>query len=127
MPLIFSYGSLQEEPVQLSIYGRVLRGESDELIDCVRTLIEVPKSHKSAATGLTHYATVTFVPGYGNRVPGTVLELTDAELFATDGYERDSEYERVLAVLASGRSVWVYVSALTVDSFRTPALAAKRH
>ena len=37
---------------------------------------------------LTHYATVTFVPGSGSRVPGTLLELTDAELVATDGYEQ---------------------------------------
>ena len=117
MPLIFSYGSLQEEPVQVSIYGRVLRGEPDELVDCVRTLIDVPKWHKAAATGLTHYATVTFVPGSGSRVPGTLLELTDAELVVTDGYEHDSEYERVTAALASGRSVWVYVSAGTAGSF----------
>jgi gamma-glutamylcyclotransferase (GGCT)/AIG2-like uncharacterized protein YtfP len=118
VPQIFSYGSLQEAPVQVSIYGRALHGESDELIDCVRTLIEVPKSHKAFATGLTHYATVTFMPDSGSRVPGTLLEITDAELVATDGYERDSEYVRVLAALASGRRVWVYVSASTVGSFK---------
>ena len=104
--------------MQLSICGRKLRGKPDELLDCVRTTIEVPKWHKAAATGLTHYATVTFVPGSGSRVPGTLLELTDAELGATDDYERDSEYVRVTAALASGRKSWVYVSAATVDSFR---------
>lgn len=118
MPQIFSYGSLQEAPVQVSIYGRVLSGEPDELIDCVRTLIEVPKTHKAFATGLTHYATVTFLPNSGSRVPGMLLELTHAELAATDGYEQDSEYVRVLAALASGRKVWVYVSASTVGSFK---------
>jgi len=117
VPLFFSYGSLQQEPVQLSIYGRVLRGEPDALIDCVRSLIEVPKSHKAAAAGVTHYATVTFTPGSGSRVAGTLLELTDAEFVATDAYERDSEYVRVLADLASGRRVWVYVSEQTVGSF----------
>lgn len=117
MPLIFSYGSLKEEAVQRSIYGRALRGEPDELVDCVRTLIEVPKWHKAAATGLTHYATVTFVPGSGSRVPGALLELTDAELVVTDEYERDSEYVRVVAALASGRKEWVYVSAGSAGSF----------
>lgn len=105
--------------MQVSIYGRVLRAESDELIDCVRSLIDVPKSHKAAAAGLTHYATVTYKPNSGGLVPGKLLELTDAELVATDEYERDSEYVRVLAALASGRKVWIYVSARTVDSFRT--------
>jgi hypothetical protein len=31
MPLIFAYGTLQQESVQLSTVGRVLRGERDEL------------------------------------------------------------------------------------------------
>jgi hypothetical protein len=31
MPLIFAYGTLQEESVQQSIFGRPLGGESDEL------------------------------------------------------------------------------------------------
>jgi gamma-glutamylcyclotransferase (GGCT)/AIG2-like uncharacterized protein YtfP len=119
VPEIFSYGSLQEGPTQVSIYGRLLRGEPDELIDCVRTLIEVPKWHKAAATGLTHYATVTFLPGSGSRVRGTILQLTDTEFAATDVYEQDSEYRRVIAALASGRKAWVYVSSGTAGSFRT--------
>lgn len=121
MQLLFSYGSLQEEAVQLSICGRKLRGEADELFDCVRTMIEVPKWHKAAQTGLTHYATVTFAPASGSSVPGTLLELTEAELSATDSYERDSEYVRVKAALISSRNAWVYVSASTVGSFRTAA------
>ena len=110
MPLIFSYGSLQEEAVQLSIYGRALRGEPDELLDCVCTQIKVPKWHKAAANGVTHYANVSFTPGSGSRVAGTVLELSDSELAASDGYERDAEYVRVMTTLASGRRAWVYLS-----------------
>jgi gamma-glutamylcyclotransferase (GGCT)/AIG2-like uncharacterized protein YtfP len=111
VPLIFSYGSLQQEAVQVSTYGRVLRGDSDELIGWVRTLIKVPGWHKAAAAGVSHYANVERSPESGGRVAGTVFELTDAELAATDAYERDSEYRRAVAVLASGRSAWVYVSA----------------
>ena len=121
MPLIFSYGSLQEEPVQLSAFGHTLRGKPDQLMDCVRRTIEVPKWHKAAQTGLTHYATVTFARGSGGRVPGTLLEVTDAELVAADAYERDSDYVRVRVALASGQSAWLYVSATTVDSFKTAA------
>ena len=113
MPLIFSHGSLQQPDVQVSIYGRVLHVEPDELVDCIRTQVEVPPWHKAAASGTTHYANVEFVAGSDDRVPGMVFELTDAELVLTDAYERDAEYVRVLARLASGRSAWVYVSART--------------
>lgn len=118
MPLIFSYGSLQDEAVQRSVYGRLLRGEPDSLVGWVRTLIEVPKSHKAASLGTTHYANVEPSPQTSSRVPGMVLELTDSELEASDGYEREAEYVRVLITLASGRSAWVYVSENTVSTDR---------
>lgn len=111
MPLIFSYGSLQEEAVQRSVYGRVLRGEADALVHCVREQIAVPPWHKAAASGVTHYANVIFDPDTESRVEGTVLELTDAELAASDGYEQEADYVRVMTTLASGRRAWVYVSA----------------
>lgn len=110
MPLIFSYGSLQQDAVQLANYGRVLRREPDELIGWVRTQIDVPKSHKAAAAGISHYANVERSPDSVSRVAGTVFEVTDAELAATDAYELDAEYARIEAELASGRSAWVYVS-----------------
>jgi gamma-glutamylcyclotransferase (GGCT)/AIG2-like uncharacterized protein YtfP len=113
VPLIFSYGSLQEQAVQLSVYGRVLRAEPDELLNCVREQIAVPPRHKAAAAGVTHYANVVFTPGSGSRVAGKVLELTETELALTDGYEQDAEYVRVIARLASGRRAWVYVSSGT--------------
>jgi gamma-glutamylcyclotransferase (GGCT)/AIG2-like uncharacterized protein YtfP len=110
VPLIFSYGSLQQEAVQLATYGRVLHGDPDELIGWVRTEIAVPKRHKAAAAGLTHYANVERSSQLGNRVAGTVFDITEAELAATDAYELEAEYGRVLAALASRRSAWVYVS-----------------
>jgi gamma-glutamylcyclotransferase (GGCT)/AIG2-like uncharacterized protein YtfP len=115
VPLIFSYGSLQEEAVQLSVYGRVLRAEPDEILNCVRERIAVPSRHKAAASGVTHYANVTFTAGSGGRVAGKVLELTETELTLTDDYERDAEYVRVTTILASGRHAWVYVSSGTAE------------
>ena len=113
--MIFSYGSLQQEAVQLSTYGRVLRGDSDELVGWVRTLIKVSAGHKAAAAGVSHYANVERSPGSSGRVAGTVFELTDEELAAADAYEREAEYTRVVATLDSGRNAWVYVSAGPVD------------
>jgi gamma-glutamylcyclotransferase (GGCT)/AIG2-like uncharacterized protein YtfP len=113
MPLIFSHGSLQQPDTQVSLYGRVLSGDSDELVDFIRTQIAVPAAHKAAAAGVTHYANVLYVEGSGNRVAGKVFELTDAELTLTDAYEREAEYARISTKLASGRNAWVYVSART--------------
>jgi gamma-glutamylcyclotransferase (GGCT)/AIG2-like uncharacterized protein YtfP len=110
VPLIFSYGSLQQEAVQLSTYGRVLRGEPDELIGWRLTVVEVPAWHKAAASGLTHYANVERSPEAGSRVAGTLFEITATELAGADAYERDAEYVRVLATLGSGRAAWLYVS-----------------
>jgi gamma-glutamylcyclotransferase (GGCT)/AIG2-like uncharacterized protein YtfP len=111
VPSIFSYGSLQQEAVQVSVYGRVLRGEPDTLVGWVRTLIDVPKSHKAASLGTTHYANVVRSPQSSASVEGTVLELTELELNASDDYEREAGYVRVMITLASGRSAWVYASA----------------
>jgi gamma-glutamylcyclotransferase (GGCT)/AIG2-like uncharacterized protein YtfP len=119
LPLIFSYGSLQEEAVQLAVYGRVLRGEPDQLLHCVRERIAVPPWHKAAAAGITHYQNAVFVPGSDSHVEGTALELTDTELEASDGYERDADYVRIETVLASGRRAWVYVSAASVRTIGT--------
>ena len=46
-----------------------------------------------------------------SRVPGTVFEITDAELASADEFEKAFFYKRVAATLASGRQVWVYVDA----------------
>jgi len=46
-----------------------------------------------------------------SRVPGTVFEVTDAELAAADEYERPASYSRVSVMLASGKEAWVYVHA----------------
>ena len=90
------------------MYGRAVPGDPDELVGWVCTRIAVPTWHKAAASGLTHYANVE--PDAHGRVAGTVFEITDDELAATDAYERDAEYARVATVLASGRTAWVYVS-----------------
>jgi gamma-glutamylcyclotransferase (GGCT)/AIG2-like uncharacterized protein YtfP len=61
--------------------------------------------------GRTHHANVIFTGCAGSRVPGTVFEVTDAELVAADEYERPASYERVAVTLASGKEAWVYVNA----------------
>jgi hypothetical protein len=109
MPLLFSYGSLQDEDVQLSTFGRRLEGKRDELPGFEPSLVRIEDPEVVAAIGRTHHANVTFKGNDANRVPGTVFEVTDAELVRIDEYEITFSYRRIAAVLVSGRQAWLYV------------------
>jgi gamma-glutamylcyclotransferase (GGCT)/AIG2-like uncharacterized protein YtfP len=111
MPLIFSYGTLQEESVQVSTFGRLFQGQSDELPGFEQSLVGIDDPQVVAASGKTHYANVTFNGRNDSRVSGTVFEITDDELAAADQYERLASYKRVAAILVSGKQAWVYVDA----------------
>jgi len=111
MPILFSYGTLQDEKVQLSTFGRPLNGQRDELPAYERSLVKIKDPQLSAAIGMTHHANVTFNGRNDSRVGGTVFVVTDAELAAADQYELPASYERIAVVLASGKQAWVYVSA----------------
>ena len=114
MPLVFSYGTLQEENVQLSTFGRLLEGQRDELLGFEQSLVRIEDQQFAATSGKTHYANVTFNGRNDSRVSGTVFEVTDAELAAADQYEQLAVYKRVAAMLASGKHAWVYVDASSV-------------
>jgi hypothetical protein len=49
MPLIFSYGTLQQEPVQLSTFGRRLQGQEDELLGFEPSLVRIEDPQVVAA------------------------------------------------------------------------------
>jgi gamma-glutamylcyclotransferase (GGCT)/AIG2-like uncharacterized protein YtfP len=108
MPLIFAYGTLQDEKVQIATFGRLLRGHRDELVGF----------ELSAASGKTHHANVTFNGREDQRVSGMVFEITDAELAVADGYEQVAAYTRITARLASGEQAWVYVEARSAPGAR---------
>ncbi len=109
MPLLFSYGTLQEENVQLVTFGRLLQGTKDELIGFEPSLVRIEDPKVVAALGRTHHANVTFKGRDDSRVNGTVFEITEAELIAADRYEQSAKYKRIATILASGKEAWVYV------------------
>jgi hypothetical protein len=111
MPLLFSYGTLQQNDVQLSTFGRRLNGRKDELLGFERSLVKIDDPQVAATLGKTHHDNVQFTGNNDSRVPGMVFEITDAELASVDEYEAAFSYKRVDATLASGGRVWVYVDA----------------
>ena len=110
MPLLFSYGTLQDEEVQLSLFGRTLVGRKDYLLGYEHALDRVDGPDFARTSGATHHAILRPADSDAARVEGTALEVTDAELERADKYE-PVEYKRVVASLASGGQAWVYVDA----------------
>src|SRR5262245_23154268 len=110
MPLLFSYGTLQQAEVQLSTFGRRVHGELDELTGFEESLVEIEDAAVVATSGRTHHPIVKWSGGRERRVRGMVFEISDEELARADRYEVAS-YRRVTAALASGRLAWVYVDA----------------
>ena len=108
MPLIFSYGSLREERVQLSTFGRRLEGWADAVVGYDRSSVINDDPEAVAVSGTREHANL--VPATtAARVEGMVFEITDAELVRVDEYERRFSYERIDVGLASGGRAWVYV------------------
>lgn len=97
MPLLFSYGTLQQADVQRETFGRILVGAPDAL-----PAFELTTSRDG------RHANVAFNGRAESRVTGMVFEITDAELVEADGYEQADAYSRVQVTLASGKPAWVY-------------------
>lgn len=112
MALLFSYGTLQQDNVQLATFGRLLQGHADELRGAELSMLRIEDAQVVATSGKTHHPVVRFNGLAASRVRGTVFEITDAELARADRYEV-AAYKRVAVLLASGRQAWMYADANT--------------
>jgi len=110
MPLLFSYGTLQHDAVQLATFGRLLRGHPDALIGFEQSLLRIEDPQFVATSGQTHHSIVRFNGRSDSRVSGIVFEVSDSELADADQYE-PAAYKRICATLASGKQAWVYADA----------------
>jgi hypothetical protein len=111
MPLLFSYGPLQQDGAQPSIFGRLLLGPTDELVGFEPSSVPIEDPRVADASGRTHHASVTFTGRGESRVSGTLCEVTDTELAAADHSHAPAGFRRVSLTLASEKVAWVYVDA----------------
>lgn len=118
MPKLFSYGTLQQENVQLATFGRRLAGHRDQLTGFVQTDIKIEDPEVVRTSGKTHHPVLVFTSRAGDCVSGTVFDITETELAQADSYEVD-DYKRVAVTLVSGLQAWVYVDARQAMSFGT--------
>lgn len=107
--LLFSYGTLQQESVQLAQFGRKLEGRPDTMPGWRTAMVEITDPSVIAKSGMTHHP-IVMPGGKDDSVAGIVFEVTRQELAAADAYEV-ADYKRVAAPLASGVTAWVYVKA----------------
>lgn len=109
MQLLFSYGTLQKQQVQISSFGRVLIGQKDVLIGYKLEALEITDSDV-LATSAQQYHPIAFATGNEqDKVEGMVFEISEEELEQADRYEVD-DYQRVESELGSGKKAWVYIA-----------------
>lgn len=107
---LFSYGTLQQEDVQLSSFGRLLQGVPDAMIGFRMDHVEITDPEVLARSGKRFHPIVLPSENPADSVSGTVFRITASELAAADAYEV-SDYVRIETVLKSGERAWVYVKA----------------
>lgn len=108
--LLFSYGTLQNTPVQLETFGRKLSGSKDQLLGYKLEMVKITDLSVVELSGETHHPIAIDTGILSDEITGTVFEITNDELMQSDQYEVN-DYKRVLRRLKSGKKGWVYVSA----------------
>ena len=108
--LLFSYGTLQMEPVQMATFGRRLEGSEDHLAGYKSEWLEIVAPSLVEASGKSRHPIIAFTGRETDLVRGTALRVSRNELLQADTYEV-ADYKREYVVLASGRNAWVYVDA----------------
>lgn len=107
--LLFSYGTLQQEAVQLANFGRRLEGEADAIAGYRVDSIVIDDPTVVGLSGAEVHKILVATGNPADQIDGMVLRISEAELAAADAYET-SDYVRVEAPLRSGRRAWVYVA-----------------
>jgi hypothetical protein len=107
---LFSYGTLRDSNVQLATYGRRVEGQADSLAGYVLVDIVIDDPHVVSLSGKNVHRIARRTGRAEDRIFGTMLFLTPAELRSSDDYEVEA-YTRTEVTLESGRKAFVYVEA----------------
>ena len=108
MPLLFSYGTLQLEQVQLETFGRMLKGEKDTLEGYQLTMIEITDAEVLRKSNQQFHPIISFSGDKKDQVEGVLFEVTEDEILQADRYEVD-DYKRVEVTFKSGKKGYIYI------------------
>ncbi len=107
---LFSYGTLQLDPVQMATFGRLLNGTRDALPGFELVSLKIEDQTVIAISGKEYHTMARFTGRASDVVSGAVFAVTPEEIQNADNYEV-AAVKRVSVVLQSGRRAWVYVDA----------------
>jgi hypothetical protein len=108
--LLFSYGTLQLEAVQVATFGRRLAGTPDALLGFELAPLKIEDEAVVAISGSAQHTMAQFTGRASDVISGTVFAVTPDEIRNADTYEV-AAVKRVALVLRSGARAWVYVDA----------------
>lgn len=97
---LFTYGTLQQEDIQLTVFSRTLSGFNDVLqgykLSDEKVVGVYPVMHRSEEPT--------------DSVNGRVYMCSNKEILEADKYEGPA-YKRIKVVLNSGKTAWAYISS----------------
>ncbi|TRX36964.1 gamma-glutamylcyclotransferase [Flavobacterium sp. ZT3R18] len=105
MQKLFTYGTLQNNDIQESLFGRILQGTPETLIGYKLNEIQIEEEF-----GLIQYPIITETQQPEDTISGIVYEITTSDLHQADLYE-GLHYKRVEVHLQSNEKVWAYSEA----------------
>lgn len=108
--LLFSYGTLQQENVQIATFGRLLSGRSTKIFGYKLEEIEISDFDVISKSGKNIHKIMVSSNKKEDFVSGTIYEITKSELRIADNYEVD-DYKRVQLKFENDENVWAYVAA----------------
>ncbi|SHE76712.1 gamma-glutamylcyclotransferase family protein [Chryseobacterium takakiae] len=108
MPKLFSYGTLQNEKVQIETFGRILQGQKDILTGYKLKMLEIKDPEVLRKSNQKYHPILEFSGNPEDEVEGVLFAVTDEEILQADKYEVD-DYKRVEGVFKSGKSGFIYV------------------
>ncbi|MBD3629817.1 MAG: gamma-glutamylcyclotransferase [Cyclobacterium sp.] len=109
--LLFSYGTLGSEKVQLENYGRIVKGKRDTLAGYRLDKIQITESSVLAKSQLEYQPIAIKSENKTDFIEGLLFEITESELVITDHYEV-SQYHRIRETVGSGKKAWIYVEKI---------------
>ena len=107
---LFSYGTLQFEPVQIATFGRRIAGTADSLAGFEQSVVELEDGTAVVPSGRAQFPIIRFSGRDSDIVRGLVFRVTEEDLQRADKYET-AAYRRIAVTLRSGARAWVYVDA----------------
>jgi gamma-glutamylcyclotransferase (GGCT)/AIG2-like uncharacterized protein YtfP len=105
---LFSYGTLQQENVQIATFGRKLKGKEATLVGYVVSQIEIKDQKVIQLSGKKFHPILKKTGNTEDKVHGKVFQVSSQELIDSDKYEVDC-YMRKEETLYCGEKAWIYI------------------